>query len=41
MAPFDYELLTPPGADKGMNVQFRDEGSVNSLYGETRGAQGY
>jgi len=41
MAPFNYELLTPPGADKGMNVQFRDEASVNSLYGETKGAQGY
>jgi hypothetical protein len=40
MAPFGYELATPVGADKGMNPQFRDEALVNSLYHETKGAQG-
>ena len=40
MAPFLYELTTPAGADKGMNPQFRDESSVNALYGEYKGAQG-
>jgi hypothetical protein len=40
MAPFDYELTTPAGADKGMNPQFQNEGTVNSLYGEYKGAQG-
>ena len=41
MAPIDYELRTPAGADMGMNPQFRNENAVNPLYGEFRGAQGY
>jgi len=40
MAPFGYELERPAGADMGMNVQFREEASVNPLYNEFKGPQG-
>ena len=33
-----YELL-PAGAVRGVNPQFQDEGRVNSLYSQSRGAQ--
>ena len=40
MAPFGYELERPAGADVGLNPQFRDEATVNSLYNEFKGPQG-
>jgi hypothetical protein len=40
MAPFGYELERPVGADMGMNPQFREEATVNSLYNEFKGPQG-
>jgi hypothetical protein len=35
----DAYTIAPSGLPTGVNAQFREEGSVNPLYGETRGAQ--